>query len=98
MNQSSAEYNPNLSKPGALENLDKSYASVFALDSKRSQQDLDYDIIRQNQKSTNNDISLMTDFQSRQNREDSIGRDTYDQKLKACIPGYNIKTVYNQVV
>ena len=65
INQSSLSYNPNLSKPGALEQLDKNYASVFTLESKRAQHDLDYDIIREQQKSTNNDVSLMTDFQSR---------------------------------
>lgn len=43
----------------------------------------------------NGDTSLMTPMQ---NKEEYIHRFDYSAKSKACIPHYNIKTIYNQNV
>jgi len=60
-NVSSAQYNSNFSKPGALELLDKDYDSVYKKSSTQNLH-LDFSTIRENQKSTNHDISLLTNF------------------------------------
>ena len=38
----------------------------------------------------------MTEFQSVNDREASLGKLDYNQKLRACVPEYNIKTIYNK--
>lgn len=93
---SSADYWPELSKPGGLEQLEKEGGSPGRI----SQQTLtqDFNSIRAMQK-LSTDVAQLTQmpstggFHGAQNGALAHKRDS-----KACIPAYNIKTVYSQQV
>lgn len=97
---SSVEYNSAFSKPGALESLDKDYdgfQDTANEGSKSRTMTIDYSSLRKNQK-LSNDVSLLTDFMGKQDRDTSAGKLEYSKRLKACIPEYNVKCFYRKDV
>ena len=97
-NLSSGDYMPELSKPGGLERLEKDGGSAHEVSQKTLTQD--FNSIRAMQK-LSTDVAQMTampgggGFRSAQDGANPLG---YNRESKACIPAYNIKTVYTQQV
>ena len=91
----SVDYNPELSKPNALESIDKDYDSMTRKNSQKNLGDISFQSIRNDHKLMNGDVSLMTPMQT---KEEYLHRFDYCSKSKSCIPKYNIKTIYNQSV